>query len=116
MSDLLIAILMGWVAWKVFCFVSEIMTMKEVAHDIRHHLANIIHNVEIEKVSGVEYWYDKDEGVFLGQGKTHEELVEHLKNRFPDHIFIVPDKGFLAAPDWKITDKHNIEKWAETIK
>jgi hypothetical protein len=71
-------------------------------------LGDIVY-VEIETVGEVEYWYDADTKAFLGQGKTFYDIVDHLKSRFPDHIFILKDKGILNAPEWKISERIDLD-------
>lgn len=79
--------------------------------NILKKLNNLIHQVKIEKHSGMEYWYDQDDHTFLGQGRTLEEVVEVLKTRFPDHIFLIKDKGGIAAKtDWKLVSADEVKK------
>jgi hypothetical protein len=94
---------------QVIRFLAKISTIKDMRDNLRIQLDELIHNVEIETVGEVEYWYDADTKEFLGQGKTLEDVVDHLKSRFPDHIFILKDKGILNAPEWKIADRIDLE-------
>lgn len=67
------------------------------------YLNNIIHQVDVVKHYDVEYWYDADSGQFLGQGTTISDVVDVLKSRFPDHVFLIKDVGiFCAKTDWQI--------------
>jgi len=67
------------------------------------YLNKIIHTVEIEKHSNIEYWFDTDSHQFLGQGATFEEIIDVVKSRFPDHIFLLKDQGgFCAKTNWQI--------------
>lgn len=86
-------------------FLIALSSLSEVEKKIKAHLDEIIHNVNIEQVGPVQYWYDKDNNQFLCQGQTTEEIVSVLKSRFPDHIFLVEDKGILHGPDWKFVDQ-----------
>jgi hypothetical protein len=67
------------------------------------HLDEIVHRVSIEKHSGIYYWFDKDNDKFLAQGKTDKEIIEILKQRFPDHIF------YLESTNHLLSAKHNWE-------
>ena len=49
------------------------------------------------------YWFDADSDQFLGQGKTIQECIDHVKARFPGHIFLYKDNGILAGPEWKFS-------------
>jgi hypothetical protein len=85
--------------------------------EILKHLKNIIHQVKIEKDNGVEYWYDQDEGTFLGQGTTKEEVINTLKSRFPEHIFLIEDVGGVAAQTgWKMMDPEEFKKINLNVK
>ena len=66
---------------------------KELELKLMKHLDSIIHRVDVVKENDVMYWYDKDNGKFLGQGRTNEELIDHIKERFPDHMFFLRANG-----------------------
>jgi hypothetical protein len=63
----------------------------------------MIHTVKQEQHGEVYYWFDADTDAFLGQGKTDDEIKEHLKQRFKGHIFLLDDDRALAGPDLKLT-------------
>lgn len=72
-------------------------------------LADITHLVSEEKYGDIIYWFDSTDR-FLAQGKTVEEIIEVLKQRFPKHIFFLSDQTALYAPDWKpVSFKEQIE-------
>jgi hypothetical protein len=79
-------------------------------------LDDSIHQVRIEEHSGIEYWYDEHKNLFLGQGRSVEEIATVLKARFPDHIFLLKDRGGIAEQTgWKLMSPEefrqlNIEK------
>lgn len=67
---------------------------------------DMLHRVNIEKQDNIYYWWDKDDGSFLGQGKDTEEIIIVLQKRFPKHIFFLEleeKKYKLHGPDWKFT-------------
>lgn len=47
-------------------------------------------NAILEIHHGHFYMFDKDNGKFLGQGETREELSGVLRERFPDKVFVLP--------------------------
>lgn len=47
-------------------------------------------NAILEIHQGHFYMFDKDKGMFLGQGETKEELSVVLHERFPDKTFVLP--------------------------
>ena len=60
----------------------------------------IVHRVEVEKHGDIIYWFDEDDREFLGQGLTEQECIEHVKKRFPTHMFFFPDNRVIRAPNW----------------
>lgn len=80
---------------------------EEVEGQIREkiaHLNEIIHIVETEQHGEITYWFDAGDNEFLGQGKTYDEIVAHVKSRFPDHVFILKQQEQnyqIGAPEWK---------------
>lgn len=76
-------------------------------HGLIEEVAKLVHIVEIEKHGDIEYWYDKDDGVFLGQGRDQEEVVDNLRKRFSQsHMFFFDhdDEGMwvIRAPNWRL--------------
>jgi hypothetical protein len=75
------------------------------------YLSDIVHQVKIEKLGDIEYWYDEQNHQFLSQGPTVDDIINTLKIRFPDHIFLLDNVGGVAAAtDWKIVDFKEFEK------
>lgn len=71
----------------------------------REMFDEIIHRVMIEKIGDVYYWYDQDDGEFLGQGKDTDSIISVIKSRFPNHIFFIQnDKDVfkIHAPTWTV--------------
>jgi hypothetical protein len=80
-------------------------------------LSDMIHKVKVETVGDIEYWYDADSDAFLAQGRTIDEVVDVIKSRFPDHIFLIEDKGGLAAQTgWKLMPDDEFQKLPLDIK
>ena len=74
-------------------------------------LNDTIHQVKVEKQGEIEYWFDADDDRFLGQGKTIDEVINHIKSRFPDHIFLIQGVGGVAKQtDWKLLDIDEFKK------
>ena len=84
--------------------------------EVMKKLNDVIHQVLVEKHGDVEYWYDKDSKEFLGQGKTLEEVINALKARFPDHVFLLKEEytgrrgGIAKQTDWKLTAPDDFNK------
>lgn len=83
---------------------------KEAKQDIEKILDRvneIVHRVRVEEHYNTYYWYDADSDKFLAQGATPTELIDRLKIRFPEHIFLLESKENdtvlkISAPNWKI--------------
>jgi len=88
-----------------------ISMQKEQTQKIKDYLNEIIHQVKVEKYQNIEYWYDQDTDYFLGQGSTFDDIVNVLKIRFPDHLFILEDRGGVAAQTgWKLVEFEQFTK------
>ena len=115
---------LGWVVFYYFTFkvvqsiVHSISEDKEQRYEIvKKYLDRIIHRVEIVVVNGITYWFDKDNNAFLGQGKTVEDIIEVLKIRFPEHIFLLPTEEVVTAKtDWKVVKAEGFKEIKYTIK
>ena len=90
----------------VFAFIRGISGKKEADKELeetKEKLIKMIHFVKQEKHGDVMYWFDNDDDAFLAQGSCKDEIIAHLKSRFPTHIFIT-DNGTkaLRGPTWQI--------------
>ena len=84
-------------------FLRQQLEAKEQTHTEQlKRLDHYIHRVQVEKHGDMYYWFDRDSDEFLAQGKTDTEIINHVKSRFPTHIFILNDEKGLRGPDWKV--------------
>ena len=82
---------------------------KEAKQDIEKILDRvneIVHRVKVENHHDNWYWYDADSDRFLAQGATPDEVIDHVKSRFPDHVFLLESNDEnkilkLSGPEWK---------------
>ena len=68
---------------------------QEFAQEYRQGIADEVRKrvsiVSEEQHDGVYYWFDKDNDQFIAQGRTSEEIVEHIRQRYKtEHIFVLP--------------------------
>jgi hypothetical protein len=73
--------------------------------NILKKLNDIVHRVKVEQHGDMFYWFDADNDEFLGQGKNTEEAIDHVKKRFPNHIFFVTSKEQqykISGPNWSM--------------
>ena len=97
-------LLLGWIActWIVAnIFIGMYEALKESSDKLHDQLVKrldeIVHRVEIVEDKSVFYWYDRDNHKFLAQGRTTEEIITHIKARFPDHIFYFEESNHLIC-------------------
>ena len=111
-SAIIICIAVWIVAQIILGIIDGMNIIKLTGHlELLKRLNSIIHQVKIEKHNDIEYWYDKDSNVFLGQGRTLEDVVEVLKSRFPDHVFLLEGKGGIAEQTgWKLMTPDEVKK------
>lgn len=86
----------------VFIFYRIKQEVNNVEENFKEFLVKVIHIVKQEKEGDMYYWYDNDNGVFLAQGKTWEDIVDTLKTRFPSHIFVLNEHEMIMGPDFEI--------------
>lgn len=93
----------GWVFGRLlFSIWNSWQSIYQEAHkEVMNEISARIHAVEVEKHNGVDYWFDADNGQFLGQGVSLDEIVNHVKSRFPEHIFLLNKMGLSAQTNWK---------------
>jgi hypothetical protein len=83
-------------------FSNDEANVEDEKAELKDKLTKLIHVVKPEKHGDMIYWFDFDTDAFLGQGYTDEEIIAHIKARFPSHIFITDEgKSSISAPDWK---------------
>jgi hypothetical protein len=66
----------------------------------REYVDQIVHVVREDQVGDMRYWYDRDSETFLAQGRDHEEIVNALKMRFPEGIFVINNNQMIMGPDY----------------
>jgi hypothetical protein len=66
----------------------------------REYVEDIVHVVREDQIGDMRYWYDRDSETFLAQGKDHNEIVNVLKMRFPDGIFVINNNQMIMGPDY----------------
>lgn len=81
----------------------------ELEQKLIKRLDEIVHRVEIEKQGDIYYWFDQDNRKFLAQGRTTEEIITVIKERFPAHIFYFEESNHILCA------KHNWEPVATRL-
>ena len=87
------------IAFKVY---SDLRHQANFEQRFRQHLERIIHVVRQDRDGDMYYWYDNDSGDFLAQGRTWEEVVAVLRERFPEHIFVLNQREMIMGPEFEI--------------
>lgn len=65
-------------------------------------LSKIIHTVKEETIGNVIYWFDAETDKFIGQGATHDDIIDILKKHYLGHIFLISDTEMLAGPNFDV--------------
>jgi hypothetical protein len=73
---------------------------EEMATALNEEISKITHIVNVEQHGEQYYWYDRDTGDFLAQGKNIDDIVAVLKVRFPAHFFYLNNDVLLHGPEW----------------
>lgn len=119
LTTIIFGFVVGWIIMQVilgFLDAKEIIKLRENVEHLKH-LNDVIHQVKIEKIGEIEYWYDEHDGEFLGQGKTVDEIIDHIKSRFPNHIFLIKDIGGVAKQtNWKLMPPDEFNKVQLSVK
>lgn len=113
LTTIVVMCIVVWIVSQVALGIMDAVHMVKLGDRLQvlKRLNDIIHQVKIEERNGLEYWYDKDNDTFLGQGKTIDEVIAVLKARFPDHVFLLEGKGGIAAQtDWKLMTPEEFKK------
>jgi hypothetical protein len=110
--------LAAWVSIKILQALTNAYIITNIESRIEHlkYLNSIIHEVKTEQQGDMEYWYDKESEEFLGQGKSIDEIANVLKARFPEHVFILGERGGLGRnTDWKLMTPAEFKSKASNI-
>lgn len=87
--NFVVALVSFWAGWKYREY-----SAKRVVQEYQHNLQRALdfidsHTVVVTIVKDGEYFlvYNKETKEFLAQGKSHQEIVNILRKRFPDKAF-----------------------------
>ena len=83
---------------------------EEKRRELVKYLNEVIHQVQVEYHHGIEYWFDQHDNRFLGQGSSTDEVIDVLKSRFPDHVFLLENQGGICAKtNWQLISFDNFK-------
>ena len=112
---------MGFLEFLVWMFVGKLIVdlfmstgkvkqevEKELEEELKDKLNAITHIVEVEQHGDQYYWYDRDTGDFIAQGKTLDDIIAVLKWRFPNHFFFLNGNHLLHGPEWKMIQLESV--------
>lgn len=85
-------------------FLSVYEMAKQTESQIREKLMDLVRTVRQEKHNDVYYWFDEENDQFLAQGKDSTEIINHLRNRFNHHVFMLENDKILVGPEFMIYD------------
>ena len=77
----------GWLIWQIM-FHLKMKSMLDSIANAPKPVAKVV-NINLIKMEHAVLAYDRDTQMFLGQGKTKQELIDILRTRFPGTNFMV---------------------------
>lgn len=102
---MLMGVFWYWVIQLVSQFLLNRHNEKRVqVQEIVEEMSNLVHNIHEETHDDIKYWYDREDNLFLAQGRDYNEIVNVLKKRFPTHLFLLNENQLLAGPDFKVVN------------
>lgn len=110
-------ILFWMVVWHfVIKFARAFIAPKEEEREeLIKKVMSVIHQVKQETHGDLTYWFDAESDAFLAQGKSDDEIKEHLKGRFKGHIFLLDETRAWAGPDLKLVPISEISKMPDMV-
>jgi hypothetical protein len=117
--EIIVFLIVAWGIIQIGLGICDAIDIVHLTHrvDVIRRVTELLHDVKIEIHDDIEYWYDEGNYQFLAQGKNFNEIVEVLKHRFPDHVFLLNEKGGLCAlTDWKLLTPEEFYKQEITKK
>lgn len=73
----------------------------ELEDRVRKKINEIVHVVKEEQHGDMIYWFDQDDGEFLAQGRTQQDIIDVIKKRYPTHVFFIEPNQILSSPTWE---------------
>jgi hypothetical protein len=119
LGEIVIYAVVFWIISQILLGVADGWQLAKLNNrlELIKEISDLIHQVKVEKIGEVEYWFDLENDQFLGQGKTTDEIIDHIKNRFPNHIFLIDSIGGVSKQtDWKLIPAEDFKKVTLTNK
>lgn len=106
-GEFVVFLLQALIAWFVISLIigysqKNKQKVAEEKQELVARAASMVHQVKEEEHGGTSYWYDRDTGQFLGQGRNLDEMRAHLKTRFKEHIFVLPNGMSMVGPSMEL--------------
>jgi hypothetical protein len=74
------------ITWAIRQLIAKFIAEDRITTD-----ANLVIRAHVEQLNGVFYFYNKDSGEFLVQGRDLQELLDHSESRWPGATVQVVD-------------------------
>lgn len=96
MIDIIVTFIVNFVLFAIFFMVGRALkthntNQQILPEDVAQSKPVKVQKIEMSKISDIYYLHDADTKQFLAQGKTHPEIVNILKSRFPNTLFLIND-------------------------
>jgi hypothetical protein len=98
MDNLITIISVIFLLWTVAIVVAQSVIIRQHKQQLKAHLDTIIRVVSVIEDRDQLLAYDDENGQFLGQGASKEEMITNIMKNHPTKIFILDKKPFSANP------------------
>lgn len=103
MFDFVCYAILGYIVFSLgLNYLRHFQQIRKYQDGVYAHLQRIIHTVRYEQDGDMYYWYDQDTDEFIVQGRTDTEIIQALRARFPNHIFVINEHQMMVGPEFAI--------------
>ena len=79
--------IIGWALWQIAFYLKMKSMLDSIANAPKPEIKTV--DINLVRMDHAVLAYDKTTQMFLGQGKTKQELIDILRTRFPGTNFMV---------------------------
>jgi hypothetical protein len=98
MENYITIISLVFLFWSIAGIVARSVIINQHKQQLKDHLDTIIRVVSVIQDRDQLLAYDDENGQFLGQGASKEEMISNIMKNHPTKIFILDKQPFSANP------------------